>query len=292
MQTQAQDSVEECFIKSLEHALAHWLYHEQAYVEEPSMDCLHEISHALSFVRQTLAVFAGIIPKRASAIVRQELKWLEQELDWLKNADYLDELTEDKGHALRKLDARKELVQRLTEMRDELPSHEDILELFQSARYAGLILDLSRWLLTKGWQPFLEEKASKKMASNVVQFSKDQLDRTWAELQSSFPIEQPLSAQDYVKEQYHLNRSLFSGICFAALYDQELRQVFRLPWADLAQGIDDLLTLETVRPLVEEFEGDEQEQLQRWLDRQQTSILHAMEQTRAMCLEVEPYWKA
>ncbi|GAM76955.1 adenylate cyclase [Vibrio ishigakensis] len=62
MQTQAQDSVEECFIKSLEHALAHWLYHEQAYVEEPSMDCLHEISHALSFVRQTLAVFAGIIP--------------------------------------------------------------------------------------------------------------------------------------------------------------------------------------------------------------------------------------
>ncbi|GAM76956.1 adenylate cyclase [Vibrio ishigakensis] len=224
--------------------------------------------------------------------MRQELKWLEQELDWLKNADYLDELTEDKGHALRKLDARKELVQRLTEMRDELPSHEDILELFQSARYAGLILDLSRWLLTKGWQPFLEEKASKTMASNVVQFSKDQLDRTWAELQSSFPIEQPLSAQDYVKEQYHLNRSLFSGICFAALYDQELRQVFRLPWADLAQGIDDLLTLETVRPLVEEFEGDEQEQLQRWLDRQQTSILHAMEQTRAMCLEVEPYWKA
>ncbi|WP_261834696.1 CYTH and CHAD domain-containing protein [Vibrio ishigakensis] len=292
VQTQAQDSVEECFIKSLEHALAHWLYHEQAYVEEPSMDCLHEISHALSFVRQTLAVFGGIIPKRASAIVRQELKWLEQELDWLKNADYLDELTEDKGHALRKLDARKELVQRLTEMRDELPSHEDILELFQSARYAGLILDLSRWLLTKGWQPFLEEKASKKMASNVVQFSKDQLDRTWAELQSSFPIEQPLSAQDYVKEQYHLNRSLFSGICFAAIFDQELRQVFRLPWADLAQGIDDLLTLETVRPLVEEFEGDEQEQLQRWLDRQQTSILHAMEQTRAMCLEVEPYWKA
>ncbi|WP_261816618.1 CYTH and CHAD domain-containing protein [Vibrio gallicus] len=289
--TQASDSVESCFIKSLEHALAHWLYHEQSYVESPSMECLHEISHALSFVRQTLAVFDGIIPKRASAVVRQELKWLEQEFSWLKSADYLDDLTEDRGHALRKLDARKKLVKRLSEMRDELPSQQDVLHLFQSSRYSGLILDVSRWLLSKGWQHFLDERASKRINSNIVEFSKHQLDRTWAELQSSFPVEQVLTAQDYMQEQYHLNRSLFSGICFASLYDYELRKQFRLPWADLAQGIDDLLTLETISPLVDDLEGDEQEQLRRWLYRQQASILHAMEQTRTMCLEVEAYWK-
>ncbi|CAM2814503.1 inorganic triphosphatase [Vibrio rarus] len=291
VEVSTQDNVESCFIKSLEHALAHWLYHEQAYVESPSMACLHEICFSLRFVRQTLAVFGGIVPRRASAILRQELKWLEQELDWVQTADYLDDLTEDKGHALRKLDAQKVLVKQLKVARKNLASEADILQLLESARYTGVILDLSRWVLTKGWQPFLDEKSSKAMSSDLMKFSQNQLDRTWAELVSAFPVEQTLTAQDYIEEHYHLNRSLFSGICFAALFDQEMRQAFRLPWADLSQGIDDLLTLAPVRQLVDQLQGEEQEQLQRWLDRQQASILHAMEQTRAMCIEAQPYWK-
>lgn len=291
VETQTNDSVEACFIKSLEHALSHWLYHEQAYVESSSMDCLHEISHALSLVRQTLTVFGDIVPRRASAILRQELKWLEQELDWLKTADYLNELTEDKGYALRKLDAQKALVKKLNDMRADLPSSDSVLQLLESARYTGIILDLSRWILTKGWQPFLDEKSSAQMSNNVVSFSQKILDRTWQELLDSFPVEKALSAEDYINKHYHLNRSLYSGVCFAALYDQNLRLSFRLPWADLSEGIDDLLTLEPVRQLVSELEIEEQEQLQRWIDRQQASILHAMEQTRAMCIEVQPYWK-
>ncbi|OBT07371.1 adenylate cyclase [Vibrio sp. UCD-FRSSP16_10] len=286
-----QDNVETCFIKSLEHALSHWLYHEQAYVESPSMACLNEICYSLSFVRQTLAVFGGIVPRRASAILRQELKWLEQELNWVRAADYLDDLTEDKGHALRKLDAQKTLVKQLKTMRGKLSSEEETLQLLRSARYTGVILDLSRWVLAKGWQPFLDDNARQEMSANLVSFSQNQLDRTWAELVSAFPVEQTLTSEDYIEEHYHLNRCLFSGICFAALFDQDMRQAFRLPWADLAQGIDDLLTLAPVRQLVDQLQGDEKEQLQRWLDRQQASILHAMEQTRAMCMEVQPYWK-
>lgn len=290
--SRADDSVESCFIKSMEHALSHWLYHEQAYAEAPSMECLHEISHALTFVRQTLVVFGDLVPRRASAILRQELKWLEQELNWIKSADYLDGLTDDKGHALRKLDAQKDLVKRLSDMRDELPSQEDILQLLQSARYTGIILDLSRWVLTKGWQPFLDEKASKAMSDNVTGFARQQLERTWQELLNAFPVEQSLSTEDYVEKQYRLNRSLYSGFCFASLFDLSLRNAFRLPWADLSQGIDDLLTLDTVRPLVNELEEEERAQLERWLERQQSSILYAMEQTRAMCLEANPYWNS
>ncbi|GAD80648.1 CYTH and CHAD domain-containing protein [Vibrio ezurae] len=287
-----QDSVEECFIKSLEHALSHWLYHEQAYVEAPSMACLNEICYSLSFVRQTLSVFGGIVPRRASAILRQELKWLEQELLWVQAADYLDDLTEDKGHALRKLDTQKTLVKQLKRVRADLSTEEDVLQLLESSRYTGVILDLSRWVLTKGWQPFLDTKASKKMSGNLVSFAQDQLDRTWAEMVSAFPIEQTLTSKDYIEEHYHLKRCLFSGICFAALFDAEPRQSFRLPWADLAQGIDDLLMLEPVFQLVDQLQGEEQDQLQRWLERQQASILYAMEQTRAMCMEARPYWKS
>ena len=52
-----------------------------------------------------------------------------------------------------------------------------------------------------------------------------------------------------------------------------------------------LLKLKTLEQLVDKLEGEDREQLQRWLIRQQGSILHAMEQTRVICIEAEPYWR-
>ncbi|WP_117235739.1 inorganic triphosphatase [Vibrio maerlii] len=291
VECESDDTVELSFVRSLEFALSHWHHHEQIYAERDSVAALHEISHSISFIRQTLTIFGGIVPRRASAIVRQELKWLEEELSWLKTHDYLEDLLEDKGHVLRKLDARKWLVAELSVKKDELPDRESLLELISSARYTGLLLDLSRWILTRGWQPFLDEKAREKMSRSVKQFSAKQLDRTWAELMEAFPPERALNRQEYIDQQYRLMRNLYTGVGFASLYDEEERISFRLPWADLLQGIDDLLMLNPLAELLDKLEGDEQEQLKRWLSRQENSILHAMEQTRLIGVEAVPYWR-
>jgi triphosphatase len=292
VETHSDDSVETCFINSLEHALEHWHYHEQIYVEQESIAALHEISNAISLIRQTLTVFGSIVPRRASAIIRQELKWLEEELTWLKTYDCLEDLLEDKGHVLRKLDARKFLVSELKEQLLDLPEREDVLTLIHSARYAGLLLDLSRWILSRGWQPFLDDKARTKMSRDIRPFSVKQLTRTWADLVEAFPVEKELNRQEYIDQQYRLMRNLYTGVGFASLYDIQERNSFRLPWADLLQGIDDLLMLKPLEKLVDKLEGDEREQLKRWLNRQEHSILHAMEQTRQISLEAEPYWQS
>lgn len=288
--TLESDSVETCLVKSLEHALSHWHYHEQIYVEQPSLAAMHEIANSIAFIRQILSVFGGIVPRRASAILRQELKWLDEELCWLKQADYIDNLCEDKGHALRKLDARKWLVNQLRQEYELLPDREQMLNLLQSARYTCLLLDLSRWILARGWQPFLDEKAREKMARPVRRFSEKQLDRSWAEVVEAFPPDQPLSRQQYIDQQYRLIRNLYTGVCFASIYDIEQRDAFRMPWADLLQGIEDLLTLEPLQKYLVQLEGEQNNQLERWLVRQETSILHAMEQTRQMGVEARPYW--
>jgi triphosphatase len=106
-----------------------------------------------------------------------------------------------------------------------------------------------------------------------------------------FPPERQLTSQEYIDQQYRLMRSLYTGISFASLYDAEERQAFRMPWADLLHGIDDLLTLKPVEAMVECLQGEEQEQLKRWLIRQENSILHAMEQTRIIGIETPPYWR-
>ena len=289
--TDKHDTVESCFIHSLEHALAHWHYHEQIYSERESVEALHEIKNSISFIRQILTVYAGVVPRRASAILRQELKWLEQSLEWLNDYDCLEDLLDDKGHALRKLDARKFLVGELKLVQKQLPNRQALLEQLNSARYTGLLLDLSRWILTRGWQPFLDDKSRDKMSLNIEHFSVKQLDRTWAELMEAFPPERALDSQDYIDQQYRLRRNLYTGVSFASLFDVEERNGFRLPWSDLLHGIDDLLKLRTVEKLVEALEGAEREQLERWLSRQESSILHAMEQTRVICIEAEPYWQ-
>lgn len=101
------DTVEYCLINSLEHALAHWHYHEQIYAERDCVESLREIVNAIRFIRQTFTIFGSMVPRRASAILRQEMKWLEEELEWLDEHAHLEELLDDKGNVLRKLDARK-----------------------------------------------------------------------------------------------------------------------------------------------------------------------------------------
>ncbi len=290
VKTHNRDTVESCFVQSLEHALSHWHYHEQIYIERDSIEALLEIKNSISFIRQIFTVYGGVVPRRASAILRQELKWLEQSLEWLKEHDYLSDLLADKGHALRKLDARKFLVEELKLINDALPTREEMLQLLTSARYTGLLLDLSRWILTRGWQPFLDDKARAKMTQEIEVFSSKQLDRTWAELMEAFPPERELNSQEYIDQQYRLMRNLFTGISFASLYEEEERISFRMPWADLLSGIDDLLALKTLNKLVAKLEADEQDQLNRWIQRQEKSILHAMDQTRARGVEAEPYW--
>jgi len=289
--TDKHDTVEYCFIHSLEHGLSHWLYHEQIYAERVSIESLHQIQSAISFIRQVFTVYGGAVPRRASALIRQELKWLEQSLEWLNDFDYIEALLDDKGHVLRKLDARKFLVGELRLTQESLPSREDMLTLFNSARYIGLLLDLSRWILTRGWRPFLDDKLEDKIALTIEPFSFKQLDRTWAELMEAFPPEHSLCSQDYIDQRYRLMRNLYTGLSFASLFDAEERNRFRLPWRDLLHGIDDLLKLRTLDKLVDKLEGEEQEQLQRWLSRQERSILHAMEQTRVICIEAQPYWQ-
>ncbi len=290
VKTKSSDTVEQCFVHSLEHALSHWLKHEEIYYETHDIESLMQVRSATSFIRQILAIYSDLVPRRASAILRQELKWLEQELDWMHSYQCYQELTQDKGHVLRKLDARKELVKQLIQEEQTLPDIEQMKSLLESGRYTGLILDLSRWILTRGWQPFLDKKAHKVMGEEVPAFSKQQLDFTWKELMHFFPAETSLDAEQYKMQHYKLSRSLYTGLCFAELYKKEERMRFRLPWADLLEGIHDLVQLDLLQPLLEPLQQEDKEQLERWLQRQENSILHAMEQTRMSCLEARPYW--
>ncbi|OEE89205.1 adenylate cyclase [Enterovibrio norvegicus FF-162] len=286
------ESTEQAFVTALEHALEHWHYHEQIYVERPEQDAIFEMCSAVALIRQVLVLYGGLIPRRASALLRQELQWLEGELDWINEARAIERLVDDKGYFLRKLNVQKPLLSKLGECYDALPERAEVLELLHSSRYCNLLLDLSRWILTRGWQPFLDDKAREKLEEPIRSFANRSLAVSSDELLSVFSLENELDRFGYLDQQPRLTRNLLCGCCVAALYDAEDRETFRLPWLDLLQGIDDILLLEPVRKLAEDedFSEDDKAQIEKWLRRKEESLLHAMMQSRQIGLALDPYW--
>ncbi|MGR5079338.1 CYTH and CHAD domain-containing protein [Photobacterium swingsii] len=290
MPLRADESVETVFIRTLEHALDHWHRHEQIYAERQDANALIQIKQALGLIRQVFVLFGGMIPRRASALLRQELQWLEGELDWLEEAASIEQLLADKAYMLRKLNAQKVLVKQLHERQEALPDEEAMLALMQSSRYCNLLLDLSRWILSRGWQPFLDDKGRTKLAGSVKPYADATLARSWQELQDVFPAERQLDRVEYCDQQPRLIRNLMSGLCFANLYDEDKRAGFRMPWLDLLRGIEDLRQLEPIRTLLADHQEDDLVQMEKWLERREESLLHAMNQTRHIGIELSPYW--
>ncbi|CAH0532486.1 Inorganic triphosphatase [Vibrio stylophorae] len=285
-------AIEETFVRNIEAALEHWHHHEQIYTERFEHQALEQISQAICFIRQQLAVFGEVIPRRASAILRQEFEWLEGELSWLQQANQIDFLLEDRASVLRKLNAHKQLQDILAEYAaNELPSQEEMLALLNSSRYCGLLLDLSRWLLSRGWQPFLDDKARQRLASPVKPFADEALTQAWHTLRAQFGEEIVLDRNGYQQQARLLSRNLLTGVAFADLYDSKWRQVFRDPWRDLLLGVEEISIIDLLNEHKRDLEEEDCLQFEKWIERKESYLLYAMEQTRAMALSMEPYWE-
>ncbi len=59
---------------------------------------------------------------------------------------------------------------------------------------------------------------------------------------------------------------------------------------DLLRGMEDLRQLEPIRLLLDQPEDEDRRQIEKWLNRKEESLLHAMDQTRQIGIELAPYW--
>ena len=285
-------SIEEAFVQSLEYALSHWLYHEHIYVERKEQDALLELSHAVALVRHALMLYGSLIPRRASTLLRQELQWLEAELSWIREAKVIARLCEEKAYFLRKLNAQKQLFLKLDKRYQSLPTTDKMNELLHSERYCNLLLDLNRWVLTRGWQPYLDDRAKEKLLRPVKYFANKLLSHSWDAILSTFSFEHKMDRFAYLNQEPRLFRYLLTTACFAYIFDEEKSALFRLSWFDCFQGMDDLFLLDSVRIRVDDHDISEEnkQQIEKWLYRKEESLIHAMQRSREIGLSLSPYW--
>lgn len=288
---QPDESCEQAMVALLHQALAHWQHHEEGWLARPDIDWLVQLREGAALVHQILLMFGERVSLRVNCGWVDDLLWLQQQLSWLDRAQMLAHLTADKGHYLRRLDCRKNLLRLLAEQQQCLPDEQSLRELLHGPRYGRLVLGLTHWLYRQDWRAGLTREQQTQLLTPVASLAAPLLEDSWQTLRHSALGSEQLSVAQYIQQKGKLRRNLMVGLCFSRLFPEAERLGFRMPWLDILRGIEDLDMLSPLPELVDKLEPAEGAELAQWLDRKQGFLLEALEQSRRQALELMPYWR-
>lgn len=186
-------SVEQAFEAALENALSRWQYHEELWVRG-NKAAKAGVIEAIALIRHTLTLFGGIVPRKASARLR-------------------DLLTQSE-----------------TTLASDVPAQTAA----SSANIALAKLTLTEWLIARGWQAFLDDKAQAKFADSFKRYADISLSRHAAELRKTFAY--PL-VDSYGDQIPRLSRDIDSIAMLAGNYDHVVAQAWLENWQGLLYAI-------------------------------------------------------
>ncbi len=269
-------------------AFNHWQYHEQLFLEQPSLGALTQVRNGVALLQQTQQFFADLLVKMAPRRWQDELSWLEHELSWLDEALALERLTAERGHSLRNLACHDTLLQALQQRQEQLPTLAAMQQLCYSTRYAHLLLDVNQWL-------FAVQNAAAQLPAlarlPLRPYARTELDQSWQELHQGEMQEPQLEYSAYLTLVGKLRRNLLVGVSFAALFDEELQQGFRLPWLNILRRMEELEQFEVLDKAAVTLTTQARLELEAWLTAKIEPRLIELDQARVQARDMLPYWQ-
>lgn len=267
-------------------ALEQWQYHEQLLLEQPSLAALTQLRNGIALLQQTQLFFADLLVELAPRHWQDELGWLEQQLGWLDEAQALERLTAERGHYLRNLQGHAAVLAALQARQQALPTLASMQQLCQSERYTRLLLDISHWLWSLQQQalPALALQPLPELACQV-------LEESWQELHGPELAVPHLDDDSYLMLVGKLRRNLLAGVSFAALFDAEQQQGFRLPWLNLLRRMEELEHFAVLDQLSASLPTKVRLELGEWLTERIAPRLVELDQARLQALDMVPYWR-
>ncbi|CED61968.1 Putative uncharacterized protein [Moritella viscosa] len=275
------ENLGDIFLTTLTQSYAHWQHHEQQYLETQDINALVEVVSAIALIQQTLLSYVNILPE--IALKQTELTWLQQELSAVDSASQLKQAMTNNRQFIRKFPEYKRITKELQALQHSYINFTDIETLFNTPRYASIMLSISQ-LLSQGLSSVKLDSA------NVLSFANTHLQASWQSVLDSSLSAPQLDADTYLVLHAKLKQNLLIGHCFSHHYSTDKRDKFRLPWQDILQGIDDLAVLQVLMGVAKQQPEAIAKQIEKVLVRKQRSLLDALEQTRHQALTMRPYW--
>ncbi|MGB1297628.1 MAG: inorganic triphosphatase [Psychrobium sp.] len=286
------DTLEQAYIKAINHGLAHWQRHIEVFIEQGTYQAIVEIRKALSLIIKANDIYSDYFQDDQLKQLTKALFWLVEELAFIDSYQRIEALLDNNGHKIKKLSTQEQVVELLATEQATMPNVANLIELFNSSQHTALVSRLMQWLFFKPWQqqplPSLEKFQTKLLRKKAASL----LDNDWTLIQQSLPIDSDMTYQDYLSQRFNLQHNLQVGLCVGEMFEESERLKFRAPWLDIIYGIDQLLQFDPIKQLLRSAKlVDEEGTTKKWLARKEESLLHAMEQSRKQALKLTPYWQ-
>lgn len=285
MCTNAATSVHDAFTLGLGLGLTRLQTSIDHYLNSENLLELVEIKANLALIRHGFWLFEQYLTP-LELTIRTELSHFIQLLAWVDNAIHLQELTNKTGNYRKKLDLSKQLILQLNIEQRRFPNTDEICQLIHSSRFNLLQLSILQLFLSRSKTPVGADEFG---AHALIQFSQEKIQYSLTEVSAQLRSEQSLTSQQYIALSKLLYRSSLTGIWLAGLFDNELREKFRLPWLDLQQGIAELQSLWIIQQQLEKLDEAPQKLVQ-WQHSKVESLLLALNNSKAIAVAMPPYW--
>ncbi|MET1254591.1 CYTH domain-containing protein [Aliikangiella maris] len=266
--------------------LKHWQYYELFLNQKNSHSAVLEMYRGLIYLHHMYMVFGGVIPRQATQDLRNNWGWLAEAMrpivDAAKHKRHLNRYLQQKAD----WDLVEEQQKKI--QADAKQAIEQFKQLLATQRYNLMMLNMSQWIYFKEWRDFIPEKDREQLSTPVIDFARKQLEHMLRELKRDLGPKVELEPEEYFKLIAKIRRALDTGLFFGGLFDSQKRQNYRQSWIDILDGIRELQMNQYISGLL--IENHSQEEIDEWLEKRNTPVLKAIEQTRKAAFKVNPYW--
>jgi triphosphatase len=144
-------TVSDAFVNIAQSCVAHLQANELGVLHSEDIEYLHQMRVALRRLRSAFSLFAGVIPKQASAAIVDQLRWLARELNDARNWDVFVAETLPPILQARADDAGLAGLHQQS-LQAQRSVRQGARAAVAAPRYQAMLLDLGHWLATRAWQ--------------------------------------------------------------------------------------------------------------------------------------------
>lgn len=280
-------TAKEGLITALQFALRHWQFHEQLYMQQSSLGALLQLRSAASLIQHTRTLYAHVYAVLTPVDWEDDLQWLVEQLAWLDEALVLQRMQFEYRQMLKGAPCQHELTSEIERHEKLLPTIEQTQQLLLSVRYCQTLLKLSAWMALHKE----EDPGSPCLVQPIHALAVTSLENSWQELLSLSKLGDALDHASYQRLREMLRHNLQVGVCFAALFDSERQQGFRLPWLNMLGRLSDLEHIEWIFAAATCMACPHQNELNHWLQQELKPRLIELDQIRQRGIGMQPYWE-
>jgi len=284
----AEYAIDQALLANMQHGLKQVQYHENCYIDGLQIDALWELLKGVKFIHQNIILFKREIKDLSKAAWIEDLHWLARSFSWLDEYLIQSRLLDNKAYYLRKLPQSKKIVSKIKQQRGAFPESDAIVELLTSTRYCQFILRFTQWLIQLEKHSFSGNKSA-----HMNLFSKGALDDAWGNTCVELKNSDDFSVQQFLAYQGELEGDLLTDLSVGNVFSKQLSDEFRSPWLDIKQGLNELSMINLINEItLDEHDSALQADCLKWIKRKESSLLHALQQSKQQALLKHLYWRA